>query len=95
MHPTARRCVQWAVGLLVVGAVLVAYGPDLYGAVVGVAGANAEVGLGVLHVVLTLVRSVAFPLGAALIGAAIVIQVLAPDRGPGSTQIRDRDLDMS
>jgi hypothetical protein len=82
MHPTAKRCVQWAVAVTIAGAVLMTYGPTMFAAVARVAGANAEAGLGVLGIALTLVSSTAFPMGAALVGAAIVIQALAgrPDR---------------
>ncbi|WNB87025.1 hypothetical protein REH70_07780 [Cellulomonas sp. ATA003] len=66
---------SWPPGLLV-------YGPNLYAGVIGAAGANAEIGLHVLTVALTLVGSVAFPLGAALIGAAVVIETVAPQLAP-------------
>ena len=70
MHSTAKKCVQWAVALFVSGAILLVYGTDLYLGLAGVAGANAEAGLGVVNILLTLVRSTAFPIGAVLIGAA-------------------------
>jgi hypothetical protein len=78
MHPTAKRCVQWAAAAVVAGAIVLAYGPNMYVALADGAGANADVGLGLVQIVLTLVRELMFPLGAALIGAAIVIQTLAP-----------------
>ena len=78
MHSTAKKCVQWAVALFISGAILLVYGTDLYVGLAHVAGANAEAGLGVVNILLTLIRSTAFPLGAVLIGAAIVIQTLAP-----------------
>jgi hypothetical protein len=37
-----------------------------------------QAGLDVVNILLTLIRSTAFPLGAVLIGAAIVIRTLAP-----------------
>lgn len=87
MHPTARRCVIWAVVLLVAGAVLHTTIPDLYAALVDAAGPNAEIGMRAVDVVLTLVRWALFPMGAALVGAAVVVQALAPPeesrRGPG------------
>ena len=78
MHSTAKKCVQWAVALFISGVILLVYGTDLYVGLAQVAGANAEAGLGVVNTLLTLIRSTAFPLGAVLIGAAIVIQTLAP-----------------
>ena len=78
MHPTAKQCVQWAVALLIAGAVALVYGPDLYAGLADRAGANAAAGLDVVNILLTLVRSTAFPMGAVLIGAAVVIQTLAP-----------------
>jgi hypothetical protein len=78
VHSTAKKCVQWAVALFVSGAILLVSGPDLYVGLARVAGANAEAGLGVVNILLALLRSTAFPLGAVLIGAAIVIQTLAP-----------------
>ncbi len=78
MHSTAKKCVQWAVALLISGAVVLVYGTDLYVGLADLAGANAAAGLDVVNILLTLVRSTAFPMGAVLIGAAIVIQTLAP-----------------
>ena len=78
VQPTARTCLRWAVGLLVAGALLLVYGTQVYVAAAGLAGANAEVDLGLVNIVLTLVRSTTFPVAAALIGAAVVIQALAP-----------------
>jgi hypothetical protein len=80
VHPTAKRCIAWAVGCLLGGAVLLAYGPNVYASVARVAGANAEAGLGLLNLALTLVDNLLFPLGAVLIGAAVVIQTLGGDR---------------
>jgi len=82
VHPTAKRCVQWAVGLFVSGVILSAYGTDLYFRLTQVAGANAETGLGAVMLLLSLVQSTAFPLGAVLIGTAIVVQTLAPRGAP-------------
>ena len=78
MHPTAKSCITWAVGLFVVGTILVVWLPDLYMAVANRAGVTAQIGLDVLITVLDLVQRVAFPLGAALVGAAVVVQTLAP-----------------
>jgi hypothetical protein len=78
VHSTAKTCVRWAVALFLSGAIVLVYGADPYAGLAGVAGANAAAGLDVVNILLTVVRSTAFPLGAVLVGAAIVIQTLAP-----------------
>ncbi|MGV8978799.1 MAG: hypothetical protein ACOH17_12215 [Cellulomonas sp.] len=67
----------YGVLLLVVGTVLMIYIPDLYNAIVNIAGSNAQPGLEVVNIVLQVIRSSFMPVGAALIGAAVVIQTLA------------------
>ncbi len=90
MHPTAATCLRWAVVSAVLGAVLLVYGAPLLVALAERAGASAEIGLGLVNVVLTLVTSLGFPLAAALVGAAVVIQVLAPrDGSPATAQRAD------
>lgn len=91
MHPTAKKCLQWAVVLFIVGVVVLVYGTDVYVRLAEVAGANADAGLHVVDILLTLVRSTAFPLGAALIGAAIVIQTLAPGEASLDHEHSDQD----
>ena len=54
------------------------------------AGANAEAGLGLLTIVLTLAGSLLFPLGASPIAAAIVIQTLAGARDRWSGESAER-----
>ena len=88
MHSTAKKCVQWAVGLLVLGAVLLVYGTQAYVGLADLAGAGAQTGLSALNIVLTIVRSAIFPMAAALIGAAVVIQTLARDGVPGVAERR-------
>ncbi|MFD1719548.1 hypothetical protein [Georgenia deserti] len=68
--------------LFVVGGFLVAVGPDLYTALAGAVNASAEPGMRVLSVVLTIVRTGLIPLGAALFGAAVVIQALSGEHPP-------------
>lgn len=77
MNHTAKRCVQWAVGLWVLGALALVYGTQAYLGLADLAGANAEAGLDAVNIVLTILRSALFPTGAALIGAAVVVQALA------------------
>jgi hypothetical protein len=78
VHPSAKRCVQWAAAAAVGGAVLLVYGAQIFTALAERAGANAEVGLHLVNLVLTVVNALLFPLAAALVGAAVVIQVVAP-----------------
>jgi len=78
MHPTAKKCVQWAVGLFVVGAAFIVWGPDLFSAIANAAGPNARPVTDLVDVLVTLVRWTLMPVGASLIGAAVVIQVLWP-----------------
>ncbi|HZL02833.1 MAG TPA: hypothetical protein VFC48_06880 [Cellulomonas sp.] len=78
MHPTAKKCVQWSVALLVLGAALVVFVPRIFVRIFDLAGANAALGVDIVDVTLTLVRWTTIPVGASLIGAAVVIQALAP-----------------
>lgn len=77
MHSTAKKCVIWAVCLFVLGGLALAWTTDLYLLIADRMGANAEVGVAVLTTVLNGVRWALFPTGAALIGAAVVIQALS------------------
>ena len=79
MHPTARRCVAWAVGLFVGGSFLSLYGTQMYLALADLAGPGAVFGVSVVEFVMTLIRWTALPTGAALVGAAVVIQALTAD----------------
>ncbi len=91
MHPTAKKCLQWAVGLLVLGALIVIYGAQTYAWLVELAGANADVGLDAVNIILTILRSALFPMGAVLIGVAILIQVLTADVRPREGHAEQRD----
>lgn len=77
MHPVSKKCIRWAVALLIVGAVLMVLVP-LLGAFAGSLGSNPA--SAVVSVLLSLLQTTAIPVGASLLGAAIVIQVLAPAR---------------
>lgn len=75
MHPTAMRPLIWGIVLLVVGALLVAFGLEIHTWLAGTVGSPAT------DVVLRLVSTASYaltPLGAALVGAAVVITALAP-----------------
>ncbi|SDB84858.1 hypothetical protein SAMN05216410_0425 [Sanguibacter gelidistatuariae] len=92
MNPAAKKCIRWSIGLFVVGALLLVYLPDIYMAINNRTGPNAELGLGFLTVALTLVQWTLMPVGASLIGAAVVIQVLAGEtKHPAEDPVRDRN----
>ena len=94
MNSTAKKCIYWAIGLWIAGAVLLIYMPDIYLAVADRAGANAEFGLRGLNIALVLVNSTLIPVGAALVGAAVVIQVMtknAPRTPQDSVYDRNRN----
>ncbi len=78
MHPVAVKCIKWAVGLFLVGALTSTYGADAMVRLSDYAGANATVGLTILNVVLTIMIWAMMPLAGSLVGAAVVIQTLAP-----------------
>lgn len=77
MDPTARRCVGWAVACLVIGSLVVAIFPPVLMWLATSAGQPGQVLLTVVEPVVAILRWSLFPLGAALIGAAVVIQWLA------------------
>ena len=84
MHPASKKCLRWSVGLFVLGTLTMVYLPEVYRAIARVAGSNADIGLTSLNLVFTFVQMTVFPTGAALLGSAVVIQVLAGqtrDRG--------------
>ncbi|PWF26997.1 hypothetical protein [Ancrocorticia populi] len=78
MHPVGKRCIYWAIGLFIVGALAIVFVPDIVFAITNYLGVNGSAGVYPVEVILTIIRWAAFPTGAALIGAAVVIQVLAP-----------------
>src|SRR5690625_3587910 len=95
MHPPAKTRVIWAGFRIVGGALALAWTTDLYMLIADRIGPNAEVGLAVLTTVLQGVRWSLFPTGAALIGAAVVIQALSTNRraddDPGTSEHPVRD----
>jgi hypothetical protein len=78
MHPVAVTCIRWAVGLLILGSLATAFGQELFVRIADYAGANAAPGVWTVNVIITTLRWVTLPLGASLVGAAVVIQTLAP-----------------
>ena len=91
MNPAAKKCIQWAIGLWVVGVAHGIYMPDLYMAIATRAGANADIGLHGLNFLLTFVNAILIPVGAALIGAAVVIQVLTKNAPRAPHSVYDRN----
>ncbi|WP_084038156.1 hypothetical protein [Demequina sp. NBRC 110053] len=78
MHPIAKRCLTWAIVLVVVGVLVSIFGPDIVWWFDDVLGANAEVGASIFSVLMEIIRSFALPLAAGLVAATIIIQTLAP-----------------
>ncbi len=93
MHPVAKRCVQWSIGLIVSGALLIVFVPRIFAAIAVQLGETAESAVTLTDVVLTLVRWTSIPVGASLIGAAVVIATLAPNRSRHDEASPDRLAD--
>ncbi len=91
MHPVAVKCIKWAVGLFLVGVLTSIYGPDMLYRLSTYAGVNASPGLAVMSVVIGLMRWTLMPLGASLVGAAVVIQTLSPHM----REVDDREVEDS
>lgn len=91
MHPTAVRCIWWAVVLFVVGAIFVVVGPRAFVAAADAIGPGGGAVLDALDVVLTIVRWTTMPLGAALVGSAVVIQTLSAQSAPRPDPTRNPD----
>lgn len=81
MHPVAVKCIKWAVGLFIVGGLTGAYGGNVLVALSDYAGVNANAGIWAFSVVISLMQWTLMPLGGSLVGAAVVIQTLAPYLG--------------
>lgn len=79
MHAAARKSLIWGVVLLALGALVSAFGADIHLELAGSLGLQSA---GFVLRVLSTLAYVATPLGAALVGAAIVIGVLSPARQP-------------
>lgn len=80
MNDASKKCVWWAVALFVVGIGAQAFGPDIYGAIDRLAGSNAQAGMSLVNVVINILAGICLPTGGALIGAAVVTNVLLPNR---------------
>lgn len=92
MHPAAKRCVQWSVGLLVLGTLTLVFRPEVYTVFSRLAGPESEIGYTLLNTAFTFAQATLFPVGSALIGAAVVIQVLGGQvRRPWESADQDRN----
>ena len=98
MHPAAKRCITWAIILILIGAITYFGAPYLPLLRSGRAGLDLSDGTSGYNVVLNarlqdlalfLGQWCATAVGASLIGAAVVIQVLAPKPSPDD----DEDMD--
>lgn len=81
-----RLCLGWGIGLLVLPLCVAIFGSIVYHAIAG-SSLNNDVLSGVLGVytfLVTLVQALTTPLGAVLVGAGIVLQVLAPRAAPST-----------
>lgn len=74
----SKKSLVWGISLLVTGTLLLVWGTDLVVLISGGLNGTAALGFYVADFALALVRNVAFPLGAALIAAAVVIEALRP-----------------
>ena len=79
INRTAKKLLTYGVVGVVLGTLLAAYGVDVFAWLSNRAGSNAEAGLATVSLVITLLRGVMVPVGAAFIGAALVINALSPD----------------
>jgi hypothetical protein len=78
MHPVAVKCIKWAVGLFIFGGLTFAYGVNFLAWLSDYTGVNAIIGFSFVNVVVGILQWTLMPLGGALVGAAIVVQTLAP-----------------
>ena len=72
VHGVAKRVLWWGIGILVGGAVLIVLLPGIVSLIAGGEGLGQIAGV-VIEVVLRVAREVLPPLGAALIGAGLVM----------------------
>jgi len=89
MHPVAKRCLTWAIVLVVLGGLLYSYGSNLLFEFIRVVGANAEPAVWIFTFVLAMMQNFALPLAAGLITATILIQTLAPRPATAPDSTRD------
>lgn len=80
MNPTAKKCIWWAVGLIVIGSALMAFLPDLLARYFSLIWNDpaAAAAYGSVTLALSILRDAAMPVGGALIGSAVVINTIRP-----------------
>lgn len=86
MHPVAKRCLTWAIVLVVVGALLSVYTGNIAHWWYELVGPGAEPAVHGFDIVMTLVRNFALPLAAGLVTVTILIQTLAPPQTVPDTE---------
>ncbi|WP_062201509.1 hypothetical protein [Demequina salsinemoris] len=91
MHPVAKRCLWWAAGLVAVGALFIAFGANIVYGFSEFAGVNAQLAVYPFAFLAQVITSFAMPLAATLVGAAIVIQTVAPK--PATASSREEEAD--
>ena len=78
MNRSARRCIQWGVGCVLIGTVALVYLPSLFIRFSDFVGPTTNAGLDVLNILSTALRWLLFPLGASLIAGGVVLnEILA------------------
>ncbi len=78
MHPVAAKCIKWAIGLFIFGGLMSAYGSNVLVWMSEYTGATAIAGFTFVNVVFGILQWTLMPLGGSLVGAAVVVQTLAP-----------------
>ncbi|GAA4854112.1 hypothetical protein GCM10023221_37290 [Luteimicrobium xylanilyticum] len=90
LHPVAKKCIWWAIAALVLGSILVGYTTSVTVWFLNRADQDPASGADFVNAVVSIARLTLNPLGASLIAAAVVIQVLAPKDEAG----RDEEDDL-
>ncbi|WP_159801371.1 hypothetical protein [Arthrobacter zhaoguopingii] len=79
MESAAKKCIQWGIALIVAGGFVLVLLPQLLGLLAEAVGPSAAIGVGAVELLTGVIRWAMIPMGTTLIGAAVVIQVLAPE----------------
>lgn len=78
MESAAKKCITWGIVLILAGGLVLLVFPSLLGLLAESTGPTAAIGVGAIDAVLNFIRWALIPMGTTLIGAAVVIRVLAP-----------------
>ncbi len=79
MELAAKKCIQWGIVLIIAGGFVLVLLPQLLGLLAEAVGPSAAIGVGAVDLLTGLIRWALIPMGTTLIGAAVVIRVLAPE----------------